>query len=125
MKPLPRTPLALAALALTLALPARAEPGDAFEQMAGSGVLEAVLGQVVAGIDVDAAITGIGQSAQAAAEGRPAPEPEALTRARAQLDRNMQVAAPMLARALFSVLAPTLREIRAEVARDLADAGGR
>ena len=119
-----RSKLALGALALASAtLPARAEPGDAFEQLGRSGLFEAALSQIVAGIDVDAAIDGIGRSAQAAAEGRPSPEPEALLRAREQLQRNMSTTAPLVARALFSVLAPTLREIRAEVARDLAEAG--
>lgn len=117
-----RHTLTLAALTLAAALPARAEPGDAFEQLGRGGLFESALAQLVAGIDVDAAVDGIAQSAQATAEGQTVPEPEALTRAREQLRQNVGATAPMVARALFSALAPTVREMRAEIARDLAEA---
>ncbi|MDO5691724.1 MAG: hypothetical protein Q4G70_04480 [Pseudomonadota bacterium] len=117
------------ALALTagLSLPAQAEPGEALNRALEVGALEgdaleSLLPRVLAGIDVDALIHVFEQSAQAAAEGR-TPDPAQMDEARQQVERQMEQTAPMLAREAASALGPVLRELRAELARELASTG--
>ena len=126
---MPRTHRRLAVLTAALALacapaaPAYADPGEAFDRLVQDGLIENTLAQALAGIDIDAVLRDATLAAQtAAATGQPdAPEPASLVHARAQLQRNMSVAAPKLASALFGALGPMLRDIRADIANDRDD----
>ena len=114
-------PLTLA-LAAAFSLPAQAESDDAVERLLDGGVVETLVGRALSGIDFDALIAGFEQSAQAAAEGRPV-DPEQLARTREKLDRQMAQTGPALARDAAGVLGPVLRELRAELAREMATLG--
>ncbi len=111
------TPTALlTALMLTAAvsLPARAEPGDALDRAMNVELLEAVVLQTLSRIDLDAAINGFEQAAQAAADGRSSADNPELARARGALEQQMAQAGPQLARAAVGLLGPLLRAWRAE-----------
>lgn len=112
------------ALALTagLSLPAHAEPGEALDRLLDGGAMESLVLRALSGIDFDALIGGFEQSAQAAAEGR-APDAAQMDNTRKQIEQQMAQTAPALARDAAGLLGPVLRELRAELARELATAG--
>lgn len=106
-------------LGLLAVLPARAEPGAALDRMLEGGAFEAVVLRALAGIGLDTLITGFEQQAQTAAEGR-APDPEQLAHAQARIEQQMAQTAPLLMQDTAGLLAPVLRELRHELARELA-----
>ena len=112
------------ALALTagLSLPVHAEPGEALDRLLEGGVMESLVLRALSGIDFDALIGGFEHSAQAAAEGR-APDAAQMDNTRKQIEQQMAQTAPALARDAAGLLGPVLRELRAELARELATAG--
>lgn len=116
---------ALTALMLTavVSLPARAEPGDALDRALNMGMLESVVLQALARIDMDAAIHGFEQAAQAAADGRASADNPELARARGAIEQQMAQAGPQLARAAAGLMGPVLRAWRAELARDMVELG--
>lgn len=115
---------ALAGLMLLTGLSAQAQlerPADPLAHLGDSGAIEAMAARALSAIDTDAWISGFEQSAQAAAEGRaPGPNP-VLDAARARMERQMAQAGPALAREVGGLLGPLLRELRTEIARDLAE----
>ena len=114
----------LVAALLTLGLSAQAQtaPGrDVIDRLGQDGAIEALAARALSAIDTDAWISGFEQSAQAAAEGQaPGPNP-ALDAARTRMERQMAQAGPALAREVGGLFGPLLRELRAEIARDLAE----
>ena len=110
------------ALSTAFSLPAQAETGDALDRVLEGNVLESLVARALAGIDVDALIAGFERSAQAVAEGRP-PDAEAMARSQAQIEEQMARTGPALARDAAGVLGPVLRELRTELAREMASAG--
>ncbi len=120
-----RRPAALVtalALGTCFSLPAQAEAGDALDRVLEGNVLESLVARALAGIDIDALIAGFEHSARAVAEGRPL-DAEAMARSQAQIEAQMARTGPALARDAAGVLGPVLRELRIELAREMADAG--
>ena len=116
-------PFATIALLVLASASAHAETGDAIERALDSGVLERAVVRALRQIDLDAVIAGFEAQAQAAAKGQPVDESPALTRARQQAEAQARQAGPQLAQGAAALIGPVLREVRAEIGRELGALG--
>lgn len=120
-----RRPIASLLATCALALPvlsAQAQTDDALDRLLEGGALERLVAGTLAGIDFDALIAGFERAAGAAADGR-AVDPAEFDQLGRHLDRQLAESAPQLARGAAGILGPVLRELRAELGRELASAG--
>ena len=115
--------LTACALSFVPALPAQAQADHALDRVLAGGALERLVTGMLARLDVDALIAGFERTAEAAAQGR-AVDPAEFDQLGRHLDRQLAESAPHLARGAVGLLGPVLRELRAELGRELASTEG-
>lgn len=111
------TLLAACALALS-SLHAQAQAADPLDPLLEGGALEQLAADALTAIDIDALLTGFERAAEAAAQGRPV-DPTELDQLGRDWDRQWSESGPRLARGAAGLLGPILRELRAELGREL------
>ena len=123
MRRLTASLLTVCALTFVPALSAQAQANDALDRVLEGGALERLVAGTLARIDVDALIAGFERAAEAAARGQTV-DPAEFDRLGRHLDRQLAESAPQLARGAVGLPGPVLRELRAELGRELATAEG-